>query len=270
MSISSEITRISNNVQNTIDTIGATGVTVPDGANSDDLPSLAAALANEKQDKLTGTQGQVVGFDEDGNAVPQAAPNTGVTSFNGRTGAVTPQSGDYTAEMVGARPSTWTPSAADVGAVPTTRTVNGKALSTNISLTASDVGARAITWTPTASDVGAVPTSRTVNGKPLSSNITLTADDVNAASPPSSTTITLSASSWTSSGTRYQQSVSVSGVTADSIVFADPSLTVGDNSNVLSAWSGIALYPATQGAGTLTFYTDTQPTVDVPVNVVVM
>ena len=71
MSISSEITRIANNVQNTIDTIEATGVTVPDGANSDDLPSLAAALANEKQDKLTGTQGQVVGFDGEGNAVAQ-------------------------------------------------------------------------------------------------------------------------------------------------------------------------------------------------------
>ena len=117
MSISSEITRITNNVQNTIDTIEATGVTVPEGANSDDLPGLAADLANEKQDKLTGTQGQVVGFDEDGNAVPQDA---GVTSFNGRTGAVTPQSGDYTAEMVGARPSTWTPSAEDVGAIPAT------------------------------------------------------------------------------------------------------------------------------------------------------
>ena len=36
-------------------------------------------------------------------------------------------------------------SAADVGAVPTTRTVNGKALSGNISLTASDVGAMAAT-----------------------------------------------------------------------------------------------------------------------------
>ena len=42
---------------------------------------------------------------------------SGVTSFNGRTGAVTPQSGDYTAGMVGARPDTWTPTAADVGAV---------------------------------------------------------------------------------------------------------------------------------------------------------
>lgn len=42
----------------------------------------------------------------------------GVESFNGRTGAVAPASGDYTAEMVGARPSDWTPTAADVGAIP--------------------------------------------------------------------------------------------------------------------------------------------------------
>ena len=116
----------------------------------------------------------------------------------------------YTASEVGARPSTWTPSAADVGAVPTSRTINNKALSANISLTASDVGASAtghkhtkseITDFPTsmpasdvsswakaaskpsytASEVGAVPTSRTVNGKALSSNISLSASDVGAA-----------------------------------------------------------------------------------------
>ena len=48
--------------------------------------------------------------------------------------------------------------ASDVGAVPTTRTVNSKALSSNITLSAADVGA--------------VPVSRTVNSKALSSNIT--------------------------------------------------------------------------------------------------
>ena len=63
--------------------------------------------------------------------------------------------------------------ATEVGAVPTTRTVNNKALSANISLTASDVGA--------------VPTTRTVNGKALSGNITLSASDVGAL--PSNTTI---------------------------------------------------------------------------------
>lgn len=41
---------------------------------------------------------------------------SGVSSFNGRSGAVQPASGDYTAAMVGARPDTWTPTAADMGA----------------------------------------------------------------------------------------------------------------------------------------------------------
>lgn len=63
--------------------------------------------------------------------------------------------------------------ASDVGAVPTTRTINNKALSSNITLAASDVGA--------------VPTTRTINGKALSSNITLSASDVSAL--PSTTSI---------------------------------------------------------------------------------
>lgn len=58
-------------------------------------------------------------------------------------------------------PATHTHTATDVGAVPTSRTVNGKALSRNISLSASDVGARASTWMPTASEVGARPSSWT-------------------------------------------------------------------------------------------------------------
>lgn len=140
------------------------------GAQWDDVPSDLP---------VGGTDGQILTKTADGVAW-EDAPEAGVTSFKGRTGAVTPQEGDYTADMVGARPDTWMPSASDVGAVPTSRTVNGKALSRNISLTASDVGARANTWTPTASEVGAVPTSRTVNGKALSSNITLDADDVGA------------------------------------------------------------------------------------------
>ena len=106
MSIQSEIDRISGNVQDTISAIRQTGVTVPEGANSDNLPSLAAALANEKQDKLTGTSGQFVGFNSSGNATAVAAPT-----------------------------------AASIGAVPTSRTVNGKTLNSNITLSAGDVGA---------------------------------------------------------------------------------------------------------------------------------
>ena len=66
------------------------------------------------------------------STVAQGAAGGGVTSFNGRSGAVIPQTGDYTADMVGARPNTWTPSAEDVGARPDT-------------------------WIPSAADVGAIP-----------------------------------------------------------------------------------------------------------------
>lgn len=83
-----------------------------------DIFGYADNAAKGKQDKLKGTAGQVVGFDSEGNAIPQAVG--GVTTFNGRSGAVVPAEGDYTAEMVGARPESWIPSAADTGAVPIT------------------------------------------------------------------------------------------------------------------------------------------------------
>ena len=45
---------------------------------------------SDKQDKLTGVAGQIVGFDENGNAVAQTLNiDTGVTSFNGQKGAIT-------------------------------------------------------------------------------------------------------------------------------------------------------------------------------------
>ena len=54
----------------------------------------------------------------------------------------------------------------NIGAVPVSRTINGKSLTSNITLSAANVGA--------------VPTERTVNGKNLNSNITLSATDIGA------------------------------------------------------------------------------------------
>lgn len=231
------------------------------GAQWDDVPSDLPA---------GGTDGQILTKTADGVAWSDA-PETGVTTFNGRTGAVTPQSGDYTAEMVGARPSTWTPSAEDVGAVPTSRTVNGKALSENISLTADDVGARSNTWMPTASDVGAVPTTRTINSKPLSSDVTLTAEDVGAGEPAQTASVTLLSTGWTQSGDRYAQTINCSIVAADTpVVVVDVALSGTDldaDNEALSAWAGPSACNVTQGEGTLTFYSVEAPTVNIPVNV---
>lgn len=67
---------------------------------------------------------------------------------------------------------------------------------------------------PSAADVGAVPTSRTINGKPLSDNVTLAAVDVQARPntwlPTVYRTATLSASAWSNNA----QTVTVSGVSA--------------------------------------------------------
>ena len=75
MSIQSEIDRINSNVQSALNAVADTGVSVPENANSNDLPAAVLALANEKQDKLTGTQGQVVGFDAEGSPVAQDKPS---------------------------------------------------------------------------------------------------------------------------------------------------------------------------------------------------
>ena len=75
MSIQSEIDRINSNVQSALNAVADTGISVPEGANSDNLPVAVSALANEKQDKLTGAQGQVVGFDAEGRPVAQDKPS---------------------------------------------------------------------------------------------------------------------------------------------------------------------------------------------------
>lgn len=87
------------------------------------------------------------------------------------------------------------PTAKDFGAVPSTRTINGYDLSSNVELSASDVGAAEkehshkasdigaaeANHSHQASDIGAVPASRKVNGNVLNDDITLTAEDVGAA-----------------------------------------------------------------------------------------
>ncbi|WMJ83413.1 hypothetical protein ACS3UN_10090 [Oscillospiraceae bacterium LTW-04] len=66
--------------------------------------------------------------------------------------------------------------AAAVGAVPTTRKVNGKALSADVTLTAPDVDARPNDWLPTTGEIGAAPdfmrSSRTIYVATTGSDIT--------------------------------------------------------------------------------------------------
>ena len=77
---------------------------------------------------------------------------------------------------VGARADNWTPDAAEVGADPAgTAETKANAVQTNLT---SHTNNKSNPHGVTAAQVGAVPTSRTVNGKALSANISLTKADV--------------------------------------------------------------------------------------------
>lgn len=91
--------------------------------------------------------------------------------------------------------------ASEVGAVPTTRTVNGKALSSDITLTSTDVSA--------------VPRSRTVNGLPLSGNINLTAEDVGAL--PNDTVIPTKVSDLTNDSGFTTNVGTITGITMNGV-----------------------------------------------------
>ena len=91
------------------------------------------------------------------------AIDVGVTSVNGSTGAV----------RIGA---------ADVGAVPTSRKINGQPLTSDITIAGGVTSVNGSTGAVTidAADVGAVPTSRKVNGKALTGDVSLVPADIGA------------------------------------------------------------------------------------------
>lgn len=93
------------------------GRDVPDQHPMSAIAGLLNALDEliNKADK--GVPNGVAELDTAGK-VPEAQLPTGVKSFNGRSGIVKPQNGDYSADMVGARPDSWVPTAEETKALP--------------------------------------------------------------------------------------------------------------------------------------------------------
>lgn len=86
----------------------------PGPAGTDGSPGPAGA---DGKTPYIGTNGNWwIGTTDTGVSASGGGSAAGVDSFHGRTGAVVPAAGDYTADMVGARPSDWVPTAAEVGA----------------------------------------------------------------------------------------------------------------------------------------------------------
>ena len=182
-------------------------------ATSDTLNKALAKLENALDGKQasgsyaaashTHTKSEITDFP----TIPTITDTYSSTSSNGMSGkAVASAISGVTCSSIGAATSDHTHS----GYVPTSRTINSKALSANITLTASDVGAAASDHTHS----GYVPTSRTINSKALTGNITLSASDVGAL--PDSTTIPSKTSDLTNDSgfiTSYTDTKNTAGTT---------------------------------------------------------
>ena len=181
----------------------------------------------------------------------QQAAGGGVTSFNGRAGTVVPKEGDYTAGMVGAIPTSQKGSAGGVASLGT----DGKVPSTQLP---------SLDYIPT-SQKGAASgvASLGADGKVPSAQLPEMGGEAY--------TVTLTIGGWSKSGNRYAQIVNVTGVTASTpVVLVDVALSGTDidaDAAALEAWGIVSANNVAQGAGTLTFYALSVPSVNVPVNV---
>lgn len=242
MSIQSEVERISTNVQNTLEAIRQTGVSVPENATSDALPAAAAALANEKQDKLTGTQGQVVGFDSSGNAIAQSDPFIPMTQ-KGQAGGVA------SLDSSGKVPAGQLP---EMDFIPDTEKgeANGVAtLGADGKLTDGQV--------PAASKVGYTDNGQTSVSGALDALFQGLADGT-----ITSQVITATSSGW--SGDIPTQTLNVTGITADTMCWVglDDSATAQQRDAARKA----VMSPTALGTNSITLTCDgVQPTVDLPI-----
>lgn len=144
---------------------------------------------------------------------PPAPP---VTSVFSRTGDITAQPGDYTPDQVGAAPDIHASQHATDGTDPLTPSSIGAAAATHASthaadgddpITPADIGAASTNHAATHASGGADPVS------PAS---------IGAATPPTTASVTLTASGWTGSASPYSQSVTITGATAKSKVDLQP------------------------------------------------
>ena len=240
---------------------GTNGFTVTPSGGSAQTVTVTPSITNNVTG--SGTSGSIAKFDGTNTITDGPAFGSDTTKYLRNDGEwVVPPDTTYTA-------ATATPSMDGTGAVgssvkyaredhvhpsdtsrvPTSRTVNGHALSSNVTITASDVSAVATSSVGAASGVASLDT----NGRVPNSQ--LPCDVVN--------TVSLSSSSWTSDTTTgyYKQTVSVSGMTANSHPDAKikyPSGTTELTKAVIDEAANLLVEMET-ASGSVTFYAVSAP-----------
>ena len=273
MSIQSEIDRINSNVQSALNAVADTGVSVPDGANSDNLRAAVSALANEKQDKLTFdatptanstnpvTSGGV--YSSIANKLDKAGDGSSVTAaFTAASSRTNIATGEKLSVLFG-KIAKWL---SDLGSLAFKSTVAktdlasdvqtslGKADSALQSVTKSDVGLGNVDNVKQYSASNPPPYPVTsVNG--MTGNVTI---------KPKCVTVTLSSSGWDS--TAKTQTVTVTGVSAtETAQMITPTPALASQ----TAYYDAGILCTGQAANSLTFTANTIPTADLTVYVVI-
>lgn len=265
----------------------------------------AAANGNMAKSWAVGGTGTREGEDTD-NAkywakAAQGAAGGGVTSFNGRSGAVAPQVGDYTASMVGADASgaaaavqgnltthvadttkhiteteraTWNAkqNALTFDDAPTSGSTN-PVTSGGVKAALDDLPQPIIAATPpTTSTVGVVGQTYIDTAAKLVYHCTAAAAtgytwEVYSAGRSTKVNTTLYASSWT---TAKKYTVSNANITATSAVELLPRENNGITQAQLEALSGAMIVGGTQAAGSIQLVAlGDKPTTDIPVTLII-
>ena len=253
MSIQSEIDRINSNVQSALNAVADTGVSVPENANSNDLPAAVLVLANEKQDKLT--------FD----TAPTANSTNPVTSGGVKTELDKKANATSLGAHTGNTDNPHQVTAAQVGADPT-GTAASAVSEHNSSATAHSDIRTALAGKETAGAAASVQRNLDVHTGNTTVHITAAERTKwnGKADAPKSVSVTLAAASWDS--TTKTQTVTVTGVSAtetDQMITPTPALASQ------TAYYEAGILCTGQAADSLTFTANTIPTADLTVYVVI-
>ena len=193
----------------------------------------------------------------------QNAAGGGVSSFNGRSGAVAPQAGDYTASMVGADPQ----GTAETKAAEVQSNLNAHASDTVKHVTAAERS----TWNSKEAGGAAAEVQSNLNAHASDTVKHVTAEEraVWDAKVAKSTKVntTLSASGWS---TAKKYTLSNSNITATSAVELLPRENNGITQAQMEALSGAMIVGGTQAAGSIQLVAlGDVPTIDIPVTIIV-
>ena len=218
----------------------------------------ASAAANGKLSESWAVGGTGTRTGEDTNnakywaMAAHGAAGGGVSSFNGRSGAVAPQIGDYTAEMVGAD---------EQGAAQTVQgNLNTHAQNTTVHISATERTA----WNAKAN---AADLTSHVDDAEVHVTATEKAEWNSKVGKSTKVNLTLYASSWS---TEKKYTVSNANITATSAVELLPRENNGITQAQMEALSGAMIVGGTQAAGSIQLVAlGDKPTTDIPVTLII-